>query len=66
MADETLLESIVSNANSPQKAAGDSGSMEMPPLSEQIKAAQFEASAKAMRRPACMLRPVKLVPPGAT
>ena len=62
---DDLDESIRQNAQGPAKAAGDAGSVEQHPLSEQIAADKYLASKKAARSRSRGLRFNKLVPPEA-
>lgn len=64
MADE-LDEVIRENAVGPAKAAGDAGSVEQHPLSEQIAADRYLRSKEAARSKGLGLRYTKIVPPGA-
>ena len=62
---ETLDTQIRDNAAGPKKATGDSGSVEQPPLNDQIAADRYLASKKAARSRGLGIRMSKLVPPGS-
>lgn len=64
MADE-LDETIRKNAQRPAKAAGDAGSVEQHPLTEQIEADRYLASKKSAKTKNRGLRFSKIVPPDA-
>lgn len=61
---EELTEQIRKNAEGPAKVAGDAGSVEQHPLSEQIAADRYLASKDAVGKTKRGLRFNKLVPPG--
>jgi hypothetical protein len=63
MADD-LASTIASNAQSPAKASGDSGSMEQHPLPDQIAADRYLESKKAARSKGLGIGLKKLIPPG--
>lgn len=66
MAESDLTDAIRENASGPKKAAGDSGSMEQHPLSDQIEADRYLRSSQATKKGKGLgLRFVKLIPPGA-
>jgi len=62
---DDLEQTIRENAQGPAKAAGDSGSMEQHPLTEQIAADRYLASKSAVKAKGLGIRISKLVPPGA-
>jgi hypothetical protein len=64
MADD-LEDTIRENAAAPDKVAGDAGSVEQHPLSEQVEADRYLQSKKAARSKTLGLRLTKIVPPGA-
>ena len=63
MADD-LADTIHTNAQSPAKASGDSGSMEQHPLPDQIAADRYLESKKAARGKGLGIGLKKLAPPG--
>jgi hypothetical protein len=63
MADD-LADTILENAQGPQKASGDSGSMEQHALPDQIAADRYLQSKKAARSRGLGIALKKLVPPG--
>jgi len=64
MADE-LTDAIRTNAQGPQSASGDSGSMSQHRLDHQIEADKYLAGKDAVRKPSRGLRFTKLNAPGA-
>lgn len=63
MADE-IKDAILENAQGPAEASGDSGSVKMHSLKDQIEADKYLAGKNAARLPHRGLRFTKLVPPG--
>ena len=61
---DDLAQTIRDGAAAPKKVAGDSGSMEQQPLSEQIAADRYLESKKAARRKGLSIGLKKLVPAG--
>ncbi len=61
---ENLEDTIRQNAQGPAKVAGDAGSVEQHPLSEQIEADRYLAGKEAAGKTRRGLRFNKLVPPG--
>lgn len=64
MPDE-ITDAIEASAAGPKKASGDSGSVEMHPLSEQIEADQYLSGKTAVSRAHRGLRQSRCSPPGA-
>lgn len=62
---EGLEDTIRENAAGPARVAGDAGTVEQHPLSEQIAADKFLAAKEAAQSPSRGLRFNKLVPPGS-
>ncbi|MBI3866810.1 MAG: hypothetical protein HY290_33440 [Planctomycetia bacterium] len=62
---DDLEETIRENAAAPAKVAGDAGSVEQHPLSEQIEADRYLQSKKVARSKTLGVRLTKIVPPGA-
>jgi hypothetical protein len=62
--DDDLASAIRENAEGPQSASGDAGSMQQHPLPDQIAADKYLASKNAMARKGLGLTRVKIVPPG--
>lgn len=62
---ENLDESIRENAAGPSKVAGDAGTVEQHPLTEQIAADRYLRSKEAARSKGLGVRITKIVPPGA-
>lgn len=60
-----IEDTIESLANSPKKASGDSGSVEMQNVSDVIEADRYLASKAAANNVRRGLRFTKLIPPGA-
>lgn len=63
MADD-LEDAIRDNAAGPARVAGDAGTVEQHPLSEQIEADRYLASKDAAKKPSRGLRLNKFVPSG--
>ncbi len=61
---ENLEDTIRQNAQGPAKVAGDAGSVEQHPLSEQIEADKYLSAKEAVQKKQRGLRFNKLVPPG--
>lgn len=57
-------DTIRQNAQGPAKVAGDAGSVEQHPLSEQIEADKYLSAKEAVQKKRRGLRFNKLVPPG--
>lgn len=64
MTDVTIEQSITSNATSPKKVSGDSGSVEQHGLPDQIAAEKFLQSKKASRAKGLGIRLQKISPGG--
>lgn len=64
MPDDTE-DQILENALAPKKATGDSGSVEVHPIEDQIAAAEYAAKKRNVRRRGFPVKFVKIVPPGA-
>jgi hypothetical protein len=64
MTDVTIEQSIASNATSPKKVSGDSGSVEQHGLPDQIAAEKFLQSKKASRAKGLGIRLQKISPGG--
>ncbi len=62
---DDLEQAIRDNAAGPARVAGDAGTVEQHPLSEQIAADKFLAAKEAVKSPSRGLRFNKLVPPGS-
>lgn len=62
---DDLDDAIRQNAAGPSKAAGDAGSVEQHPLTDQIEADRYLESKQASRSKSRGLVINKLVPPGA-
>lgn len=60
-----IAEKIVESVAAPRKATGDSGSVEMHSLKEQLEAARYFAGRCAVRRRGRGLMWSKVIPPGA-
>jgi len=60
-----LSSDIAENAVAPKRVTGDSGSMEMHPIADQIAAHRFLAETDNADKPGLGLRFRKLKPPGA-
>lgn len=63
--DNTLENTIKTNAENPKRAKGDSGEMEQHSLTEQIEADRYLASKQSVKKKPFGLRRAKLIPPGA-
>jgi hypothetical protein len=59
-----LDDTIRQNAQGPAKVAGDAGTVEQHPLSEQIEADKYLSAKEAVQKKQRGLRFNKLVPPG--
>lgn len=64
MGDESISETILTNAQAPRRASGDAGSMEAHPISDLIAADRYAAAKRAYSK-GLGIRHVKLVPPNA-
>ncbi|MGD9126050.1 MAG: hypothetical protein PVH19_01620 [Planctomycetia bacterium] len=62
---DALQQSIEENAAAPKRARGDSGEVEQHPLTDQIEAARFLASQKAVSGKGLGVKVSKMVSPGA-
>jgi hypothetical protein len=65
MAEQDLSNSIAENAAAPKRAQGDSGSVEMHSIQDQIAADRYLASKRAAKTKNRGLRISRLSPPGA-
>lgn len=65
MADD-IGDTIVDNAQAPKRASGDSGSVEMNSIPDQIAADRYGKAQNATKLGLKVLRRQKLVPPGAS
>ena len=61
---EDLKDAIKQNAEGPQRASGDSGSVDQHSLADQIAADKYLASKGAAKNPTKAFTRVKIVPPG--
>ncbi len=61
MPDETE-DQILENALAPKKASGDSGSVEMHPIADQIAADRYKRSKDAASTPGGGIRRAKMIP----
>jgi hypothetical protein len=61
---DDLEQAIRDNAAGPARVAGDAGTVEQHPLSEQIEADRYLASKNAAKKPSRGLRLNKFVPSG--
>jgi len=62
---DQLSDTIKTNAESPAKASGDSGSVEQHSLADQIAADKYLESKKASRAKGMGIKFAKLSPPGS-
>ncbi len=61
---DTLDDTIKTNAESPRRASGDSGSVEQHPLGDQIAADKYLESKKASRAKGLGIKLAKIAPGG--
>ncbi len=64
MADPSLSQSIIDNANGPKEAHGDSGGVTQHSLMDLIEADKYLAAKDAAKSKTCGLTFKKLIPPG--
>lgn len=62
---DDITDQITTLAQSPLKASGDSGSVEMPKLTDLIEADRYLASKSAASKKNRGVRFTKIIPPGA-